>query len=172
MNDKLKLTIVAIFLTLTIQAQVFEPIPFDKKWHIGAGAIAGAIYSYMHPWSYNIFNKWVSDYKEELTLPTPTNQTNVSNGTNRKNMLVYNDTAEGTYENIALLINIPNPSVTNRASELTSYLYNFGTTYGKLYLYAGQNVVLTVGSSYTTEINVRCGYIEGLISWVDTYVGA
>lgn len=25
----------------TLQAQIIEPVPFDKKWHIGAGAVAG-----------------------------------------------------------------------------------------------------------------------------------
>jgi hypothetical protein len=41
MNDKLKLTITAIFFVATMQAQIFEPVPLDKKWHIGGGAFAG-----------------------------------------------------------------------------------------------------------------------------------
>ena len=42
MNDKLKLTITAIFFVATMQAQIFEPVPLDKKWHIGAGTVASA----------------------------------------------------------------------------------------------------------------------------------
>lgn len=38
---KTKLTIFAILLTGVISAQIVEPVPFDKKWHIGGGAFAG-----------------------------------------------------------------------------------------------------------------------------------
>lgn len=41
MNDKLKLTITAIFFVATMQAQIFEPVPLDKKWHIGGGSFRG-----------------------------------------------------------------------------------------------------------------------------------
>lgn len=44
---KTKLTIIAILLTVTLQAQITEPIPYDKKWHIGAGAVAGVWGTFM-----------------------------------------------------------------------------------------------------------------------------
>lgn len=40
-NMRIKFTIIAILLTGAVSAQIVEPVPFDKKWHIGAGAIAG-----------------------------------------------------------------------------------------------------------------------------------
>ena len=39
---KLTLILTAIILTGVLSAQAFTPIPYDKKWHIGCGAIAGA----------------------------------------------------------------------------------------------------------------------------------
>ena len=33
--------ILAILITGVLSAQTFEPVPFDKKYHIGAGAFAG-----------------------------------------------------------------------------------------------------------------------------------
>ena len=37
-----KLTVIlAILITEALSAQSFEPVPFDKKYHIGAGALAG-----------------------------------------------------------------------------------------------------------------------------------
>ena len=37
-----KLTVIlAILITGVLSAQTFEPVPFDKKYHIGAGALAG-----------------------------------------------------------------------------------------------------------------------------------
>ena len=39
--DKLKLIFVALLITGTLSAQSFEPVPYDKKYHIGAGAVAG-----------------------------------------------------------------------------------------------------------------------------------
>ena len=37
-----KLTVIlAILITGALSAQTFEPVPFDKKYHIGAGALAG-----------------------------------------------------------------------------------------------------------------------------------
>ena len=37
-----KLTVIlAILITGIASAQTFEPVPFDKKYHIGAGALAG-----------------------------------------------------------------------------------------------------------------------------------
>ena len=37
-----KITVIlAILITGALSAQTFEPIPFDKKWHIAAGAVAG-----------------------------------------------------------------------------------------------------------------------------------
>ena len=40
MNDKFKhfIAFSLLLITFSVQAQ-FEPIPFDKKWHIGAGAV-------------------------------------------------------------------------------------------------------------------------------------
>lgn len=38
---KLTAFLIAIILTGTLFSQAFEPIPFDKKWHIAAGAVAG-----------------------------------------------------------------------------------------------------------------------------------
>jgi hypothetical protein len=38
---KTKLTIIALLIAGVIQAQIVEPVPFDKKWHMGAGAVAG-----------------------------------------------------------------------------------------------------------------------------------
>lgn len=40
------LTLALILTTLTVTAQ-FEPIPYDKKWHIGCGAIAGVWGTFM-----------------------------------------------------------------------------------------------------------------------------
>ena len=37
-----KLTVIlAILITGALSAQSFEPVPFDKKYHIGAGTLAG-----------------------------------------------------------------------------------------------------------------------------------
>ena len=37
-----KLTVIlAILITGALSAQTFEPVPFDKKYHIGAGTLAG-----------------------------------------------------------------------------------------------------------------------------------
>ena len=37
-----KLTVIlAILITGVLSAQTFEPVPFDKKYHIGAGTLAG-----------------------------------------------------------------------------------------------------------------------------------
>ena len=33
------ITITLLFLTLTIQAQIFTPVPIDKYYHIGAGVV-------------------------------------------------------------------------------------------------------------------------------------
>ena len=33
--------ILAILITGALSAQTFEPVPFDKKYHIGAGTLAG-----------------------------------------------------------------------------------------------------------------------------------
>ena len=44
---KIKFTILAILLTGVISAQIVEPVPFDKKWHIGAGAVAGVWGTFM-----------------------------------------------------------------------------------------------------------------------------
>lgn len=38
---KLTLSLTAILITGFLSAQTFAPIPFDKKWHIAAGAVAG-----------------------------------------------------------------------------------------------------------------------------------
>ena len=37
-----KLTVIlAILITGALSAQTFEPVPFDKKWHMAAGTLAG-----------------------------------------------------------------------------------------------------------------------------------
>ena len=44
MNDKLKHAIAGVallMLTASLAAQIVEPVPFDKKWHIACGSIAG-----------------------------------------------------------------------------------------------------------------------------------
>jgi len=38
---RLTAILTAILFVTTIFAQHFEPVPYDKKWHIGAGALAG-----------------------------------------------------------------------------------------------------------------------------------
>ena len=38
---KLTLFLTAFLITGILSAQTFEPLPFDKKWHIAAGAVAG-----------------------------------------------------------------------------------------------------------------------------------
>ncbi len=38
---KLILILTAILITGLLSAQSFEPIPYDKKWHIAAGTFAG-----------------------------------------------------------------------------------------------------------------------------------
>jgi len=42
-NDMKKITTIlaAILLTTIIAGQHFEPVPYDKKWHIAAGTVAG-----------------------------------------------------------------------------------------------------------------------------------
>ncbi len=50
MNDKLKHFIACSLVsiaTLTVTAQIVEPIPFDKKWHMAAGAFAGTWGTFM-----------------------------------------------------------------------------------------------------------------------------
>ncbi len=44
MNDKLKHFIAGALIAIAISAnaQITGPIPFDKKWHIGAGTVASA----------------------------------------------------------------------------------------------------------------------------------
>jgi hypothetical protein len=44
---KTKLTIIALLIATTLQAQIVEPVPFDKKWHMGAGAVAGVWGTFM-----------------------------------------------------------------------------------------------------------------------------
>ena len=43
MNDKLKhfIAVIIISISCAASAQSFEPIPFDKKWHMAAGTFAG-----------------------------------------------------------------------------------------------------------------------------------
>jgi len=38
---KTKFTIIALLIAGAIHAQIVESVPFDKKWHMGAGAVAG-----------------------------------------------------------------------------------------------------------------------------------
>lgn len=38
---KTRITIIALLIAASLQAQIFEPIPYDKKYHIGAGVVAG-----------------------------------------------------------------------------------------------------------------------------------
>lgn len=134
--------------------------------------LAPTVYSYMMPFSSSIFNKWVSDYKQKLTIPSNGNTTNVTDGAGRKDLLIYNDSVGGDYENICMSLSIPNAPITNLSSSLTSFLYNYGGTCGKFYLLAAQNKIFTVGETYTTEINVLAGSITGLIAKVDTYIGS
>ena len=49
MNDKLKhfITFTALLITITAQCQITKTVPFDKKWHIGCGAIAGVWGTFM-----------------------------------------------------------------------------------------------------------------------------
>ena len=38
---RIKTTILLLLIAGALTAQVFEPVPFDKKYHMGAGALAG-----------------------------------------------------------------------------------------------------------------------------------
>jgi len=44
---KTKLTIIALLVAGVMQAQLVEPVPYDKKWHIGAGAVVGVWGTFM-----------------------------------------------------------------------------------------------------------------------------
>ena len=127
-------------------------------------------YSYMMPYSLSVFNRFVSDNKEQKTLPALSNTVNISEGNKRKMMLIYNNTVGGANENYYLKMLIANPILTNLQNNLQSTIYSYGSTYGKVYLLAAQNIVLATDDELTTEVNFEAGFTSGLIDKVVDYL--
>jgi hypothetical protein len=140
------------------------------RYDVLVNTLISTLYCVQVPWYYTVFNRFVSDYKQELTLPDNLDTVNITDGANRSHVFVYNNTEGGDYENIILRFDVPDPAANGRGSSEQSFLYNMGSNRGKAYVKAASYEVFTAGTVYENEINVICGYVADLIDNVAAYV--
>lgn len=124
-------------------------------------------YSFMMRYAMAVYNRFVSNYPERVTLPASGNQTNITDGGGRTKLLLYNNTVGGDYENIVSLYSVADVAATNLSSELQSFISTYGADYGKVYILAAQNKVSPVGEVWETEVNVKIGYVADLINKIE-----
>ena len=127
-------------------------------------------YSYMLPYRQAVYNRIVTDYKEEKTIPATANTVNITDGGNRKMVLAYNNTDGGANEGYFTKIIVPFPDTTNDDKTQQSFIYTIDGSVGKLYLKSQADKVYAIDEEYKTEIKFVVGYRADLINEIIAYL--